>query len=288
MFVKSNQLIELLPYYKDKLNAIYPDSEIENIFYMVCDYKHGFSKVDIKITNPQLSESELLLHRQIVKRLETGEPIQHIIGEVEFYGFPFHVDTNVLIPRPETEELVDLILSQIKDKSKALNIIDIGTGSGCIPICLKKHLPNAKIYGLDVSQTALEVAQKNVQLNNVDITLVSQNILTTNLSDLPQFDIIVSNPPYVLKSDKQKMNKNVLNFDPHLALFVDDSDPLLFYKRIVKLAVNKLKHKGILFFEIHENYGIETQELLQKNGFIKTVIVKDMQGKDRMVWGKLK
>lgn len=286
MFVKSNQLIELLPYYINKLSAVYPDSEIENIFYVVCDYKHGFSKIDINLLKPQLSESELLLHRQIVKRLESGEPIQHIIGEIEFYGLPFKVNANVLIPRPETEELVNLILNQIENKAKVLNIIDIGTGSGCIPISLKKHLSQSKIYGLDVSKKAIKTAQLNAQLNNVTVTFIEENILTANLSNLPQFDIIISNPPYVLESDKQKMDKNVLEFDPHLALFVADADPLLFYKKIVKLAVNTLKPMGMLFFEIHENYGLDTEKLLQKNGFTNTKIVKDMQNKDRMVWGK--
>ena len=285
MFVNSNKLIDLLPYYMDKLKDVYPKSEIENIFYMVCDYKHDLKKIELKYSNSLLSESELLAHRSIVKRLQTHEPIQHIIGEVEFYGLPFYVNSDVLIPRPETEELVDLILSE--SKNEKLNILDIGTGTGCIPISLKYSLSNATVTSIDVSTGALETAKKNSCLNNVDILFLEKDILIADLSNLPQQDIIVSNPPYVLESDKKIMSQNVLEFDPHLALFVDDSTPLLFYKRITELAKSKLNIGGKLYFEIHENFGSETENLLIENGFKNIKIVKDMQGKDRMVIGTL-
>lgn len=286
MFVNSNKLIDLLPYYKDKLKDTYPISEVENIFYMVCDYKHDLKKIEISISDNHLSESELLMHRSIVKRLLANEPIQHIIGEVEFYGLPFKVNSNVLVPRPETEELVDLILQETQNKP--LRILDIGTGTGCIPICLKNNLPNSTVTAIDVSTEALEVAKNNAILNKVDITFLEKDILTADLSEIPQQDIIISNPPYVLESDKKQMSKNVLDFDPHLALFVDDTTPLLFYKRITELAKNKLNPNGMLFFEIHENFAKATEQLLIDNGFANTKIVKDMQGKDRMVWGILK
>jgi len=287
MFVKSNQLIELLPYYLDSLQKVLDKTEIENIFYTVCDYKHDLKKFDVKYHTQLLSESELLMHRSIVKRLLNSEPIQHIIGEVEFYGFPFKVNSNVLVPRPETEELVDLILQHIPQKSKVLNILDIGTGSGCIPISLKKHLLNSKITAIDVSKPALTVAQTNATLNAVDITFIERDILKDTLNDLDTFDIIVSNPPYVLESDKLKMNKNVLDFDPHLALFVADFSPLLFYIRIAKLAKNKLKPSGKLYFEIHEDFGPQTIQLLNNLDYREATIVKDMQGKDRMVYASI-
>ena len=285
MFVKSNKLVDLLPYYKDKLIDLYPVSEIENIFYIVCDYKHDLKKIEISISYNHLSESELLMHRSIIKRLLTHEPIQHIIGEVEFYGLPFHVNSTVLVPRPETEELVDLIIQEAHHKN--LHILDIGTGSGCIPICLKNNLPSSTITGIDVSKEAIEVANENSELNKLEVSFLKKNILTSDLSDLPQQDIIVSNPPYVLESDKKQMSKNVLDFDPHLALFVDDTTPLLFYKRITELAKEKLKSNGMLFFEIHENFAKETEQLLIDNGFTHVKTVQDMQGKDRMVWGIL-
>ena len=225
------------------------------------------------------------MHRGFVKRLETNEPIQHIIGETEFFGLPFIVNQDVLIPRPETEELIELILSKTKDSE--LTILDIGTGTGCIPITIKSNLPLTQVSAIDISEKALEVATNNASLNNVDINFSHKNILTEDLNDLPLFDIIISNPPYVLESDKLKMSKNVLDFDPELALFVADDNPLLFYKRITTLAVEKLNQNGQLFFEIHENFGEATKQLLIDAGFTETKIVKDMQGKDRIVYGEL-
>jgi release factor glutamine methyltransferase len=285
MFVNTNKLFDLLPYYKEKLNTFYPDSEIENIFYIVCDYKHDLKKFEVKFSGAQLSESELLIHRDIIKRLQTHEPIQHIIGKVEFYGLPFLVNSNVLIPRPETEELVDLILADTKNSN--LNILDIGTGSGCIPISLKVNLPLANLTGLDISENVLETAKKNATLNNVEVDFLETNILNSDLSNLPKQDIIISNPPYVLESDKKQMSENVLDFDPHLALFVDDNNPLLFYKCITELAKLNLNKGGRLYFEIHENFGKETQSLLTENGFVNTKVIKDLQGKDRIVSGEL-
>ena len=285
MFVSTNNLIDLLPYYKEKLTDLYAESEIENIFYLVCDYKHSLNRLDVKVSNTQLSESELLLHRSYVKRLLTFEPIQHIIGETEFYGLPFIVNQNVLIPRPETEELVDLVLKETKNLK--LTILDIGTGTGCIPISLKSNLPLSQVFAIDISEKAIQTAKQNAILNKVDIQFIKKDILTENIDELPQQDIIISNPPYVLVSDKLKMNKNVLDFDPELALFVEDNNPLLFYKRITTLAKTKLNQGGYLFFEIHENFAKETEQLLTDAQFKNTHIVKDMQGKDRIVWGQL-
>ena len=284
MFVNSNQLTDLLPYYLDKLASIYPEKEIENVFYTVCDYKHHLTKIEVKMSGKRLTESELLMHRAIIKRLLHHEPIQHIIGEVEFYGLPFKVNKDVLVPRPETEELVDLIIH--KNKLNAPSILDIGTGSGCIPISLKYNIKNATVYGIDVCKKALNVAKQNAFNNKVDVNFILANVLTDVLSTLPQMDIMVSNPPYVLESDQQQMSDNVLKFEPHLALFVDDNDPLLFYNRIVYLSQYLLKPSGQLYFEIHEKFGKDVQLLMQNNGFKNVKVIKDLQGKNRMVLGE--
>jgi release factor glutamine methyltransferase len=284
MFVKSNKLFELLSYYKEKLEGIYPVSEIESIFYLVCDYKHAKSRLDVKISGCQLSESELLMHRNIVKRLLNNEPIQHIIGEVEFYGLPFTVSKDVLIPRPETEELVDLIIGEYTNSE--VSILDIGTGTGCIPVSLKKNIPNSIVTSIDVSKEALAVAVKNAKLNEVEVSFELRDVLSDDLKNIKGVDIIVSNPPYVLESDKNKMTKTVLDFDPHLALFVDDLTPLVFYEKITAIAGGKLKSGGKLYFEIHENFGTETEKILKLNGFINTKIIKDLQNKDRFVVGQ--
>jgi len=286
MFVKSNQLKDLLPYYISKLKDVYPQKEIENIFYLICDYKHQLNKIEVKISNSKLSESQLLMHRQIIKRLLNNEPIQHIIGEVEFYGLTYKVNTNVLIPRPETEELVDWILNVLPNK-KFLTVLDIGTGSGSISISLKKNTNNTSVVAIDISKEALDVATYNASINNVEVNFVLADILNNNLENLGQFDVIVSNPPYVLESDKNQMSQNVLQYEPQIALFVKDAHPLLFYRRIVELSKQSLKPKGKLFFEIHENFGKQIKKLLEDNGFKKVEVKKDLQGKDRMIKGEL-
>ncbi len=284
MFVNSNQLTDLLPYYLDKLASIYSKKEIENVFYTVCDYKHHLTKIEVKMSGKRLTESELLMHRTIIKRLLNHEPIQHIIGEVEFYGLSFKVNKDVLVPRPETEELVDLIIH--KNKLNAPSILDIGTGSGCIPISLKYNIKNATVYGVDVSEKALDIAKQNAINNKVDVNFILADVLTDELNTLPQMDIMVSNPPYVLESDIQQMSDNVLKFEPHIALFVDDNNPLLFYKRIVYLSKHLLKPTGQLYFEINEEFGKDIQLLMQNNGFKNVKVVKDLQGKNRMVIGE--
>lgn len=280
MFVQSNQLIDLLPYFKKKLTAIYTTREIENIFYWICEHRYQLNKIEIKQAAIRLTETELLEFRAIVKRLEKEEPIQYILGETEFWGLPILVNEHTLIPRPETEELVHLMQ---QDLSGNLVVLDIGTGSGCIPIALKKEIPSLTVYALDISAQAIDLAKKSAQLNHVAINFVQKDILTQGLDELVMFDVICSNPPYVLQSDQAEMNANVLNYEPHLALFVADEEPLLFYKRIAELAQVKLKPNGKLFFEIHENYGQETKKMLEALNFSDIQIFKDLQGKDRMI-----
>ena len=244
-----------------------------------------------KIYNAQsektLSESQVTQLAEIQNRLLKYEPWQHIVGFADFYGSKFHVSPDVLVPRPETEELVQLILDNIKPMQ---TILDIGTGSGCIPISIKKKHEHLAVFGLDVSEAALEMARKNATLNQVDINWRQANILNPNewnrVGAEQRFDIIVSNPPYVLESDKTKMHRNVLEFDPELALFVADETPLLFYDAIANFALQYLKPNGQLYFEIHQNFGQQTVALLEKKGFIEAELVKDLFGNDRIVVGR--
>ncbi|MBT8384937.1 MAG: peptide chain release factor N(5)-glutamine methyltransferase [Bacteroidia bacterium] len=280
-------LLELRSKFLIDLKEFYPRTEILSFYFLLIEYHLGLLKVDISLSpERELSAKESDLILSALQRLKKEEPIQYIIGETAFYGLTFRVNRNVLIPRPETEELVDWI---IKDSSETqgLKILDIGTGSGCIAISLAKHLPNAVVYTLDISKKALQVAEYNAKLNKVSINFIEQNILNTNeilkgAYNL-KFDIIVSNPPYVRESEKTAIKKNVLAFEPHSALFVDDTNPFLFYKAIVKFAKKNLKKEGKLFFEINQYLNNEITQLLEKYGFTQIELRKDLFGNDRMI-----
>lgn len=280
MFTSTNKLIDLIPYFKKKLGALYPDREIENLFYWVCEDQFELQKFQVKMGDKRLTESELLSVRAIVKRLEQKEPIQYVLGTTEFYNCKIKVDENTLIPRPETEELVDWVLDNV---SKDQTVLDIGTGSGCIPIALKKAVSTLTVSGLDISANAITMARESAKLNDVNVDFVQMDILNPNLEELKMYDVIISNPPYVLESDKKEMNENVLSYEPHLALFVADHEPLLFYIAIAKIGLTQLNPNGLLFFEIHENFGKETIEMLENLGYQNVVLREDMQGKDRMI-----
>jgi release factor glutamine methyltransferase len=233
-------------------------------------------------------EEELALWNSILEQLKLEIPIQYLLGSTSFYGLDFEVNENVLIPRPETEELVEWIIKGNPkiEGFKDLKILDIGTGSGCIAISLAKNMPNAKVYAIDISEKALATAKKNALLHKVDVTFITQNILETE--DLKQqFDIIVSNPPYVRNLEKQEIKKNVLDNEPHLALFVEDNDALLFYKKIATLAQKNLLENGQLFFEINQYLGKETITLLEKMNFKNIELRKDIYGNDRMIRGTI-
>lgn len=280
MFTSTNKLIDLIPYFKKKLGALYPVREIENLFYWVCEDQFELQKFQVKMGDKRLTESELLSVRAIVKRLEQKEPIQYVLGTTEFYNCKIKVDENTLIPRPETEELVDWVLDNV---SKDQTVLDIGTGSGCIPIALKKAVSTLTVSGLDISANAITMARESAKLNDVNVDFVQMDILNPNLEELKMYDVIISNPPYVLESDKKEMNENVLSYEPHLALFVADQEPLLFYIAIAKIGLTQLNPNGLLFFEIHENFGKETIEMLENLGYQNVVLLEDMQGKDRMI-----
>jgi release factor glutamine methyltransferase len=288
----------LLKQYKthffDSLKNIQDEQEIESFFFILTEYLHNLKRVDLALNpNFELSEEEVEKWNTILTDLQQEKPIQYITGEAWFYGLKFEVNENTLIPRPETEELVEWILnSPITQHQSPITILDIGTGSGCIPISLKANLPQANVSAIDVSEKALEVAKRNAQSNKVKVNFIQANILEVeDLSQLqtPNFqlsasiDIIVSNPPYVRNLEKQEIKKNVLDYEPHLALFVEDTDALLFYRKIAQLALKNLSPNGLLFFEINQYLGIETVELLENLGFKNIELKKDIYENDRMI-----
>ena len=274
----------------ESLKGIHDENEVESFFFILTEYLHNLKRIDLAL-NPsfEISEAEVQKWESIISELKTEKPIQYIIGETWFYDSKFYVNEHTLIPRPETEELVDWIVATEKknDKKEKLTILDIGTGTGCIPISLKKNIPQAEVFAIDVSEEALKVAQRNALENKVEINFILQNILETE--DLKQqFDIIVSNPPYVRNMEKQEIKKNVLAFEPHLALFVEDNDALLFYRKIAQLALKSLTPNGLLFFDINQYLGKETVELFEHLGFKNIELKKDIYGNDRMIKGCLK
>lgn len=279
----------LLKQYKnlffDALKNIQDEQEIESFFFILTEYLLHLKRVDVAL-NPDFEISDAAIEKwnAILVELQQEKPIQYITGETWFYGLRFEVNENTLIPRPETEELVEWIIESQKSKvqSQKLEILDIGTGSGCIPISLKANLPQANVSAIDVSEQALEVAKINAVSNNVEVNFIQANIL--EVEDLNQhFDVIVSNPPYVRNLEKQEIKKNVLDYEPHLALFVEDTDALLFYRKIAQLALKNLSPNGLLFFEINQYLGNETVELLENLGFKNIELKKDIYGNDRMI-----
>lgn len=275
----------------NELDAIYGKDEVNSFFYLLIESFCDFSRIKLALEPEKtITKKEEQAIFKGLQKLKEEEPIQYIIGETEFYGLPFKVNKHTLIPRPETEELVALVMASSKNqKNEVYSVLDIGTGSGCIAVSLSKNLPNAKVYALDVSAKAIEVAKENARLNNVEVAFIEADILN-NENILQSFkphslDVIVSNPPYVRNLEKQEMKSNVLNNEPHLALFVEDSNPLQFYEAITKFAVHNLKPKGELFFEINEYLGKEMIALLQENNFDDIELKQDIFGKDRMLKG---
>jgi len=272
--------------FKKELSKLYDTNQAEALTILAINDVTNLSKAQIKAFPEKeitIEQSTKLGH--ILDCLKTGEPIQYILGHTEFYGLPFKVDPSVLIPRPETEELVEWILNYVNSSQLAnMNILDVGTGSGCIAISLKKNLPDASISAIDISIKALYIANQNADLNNVKINFIEADILNlkSQISNLKS-DIIVSNPPYVTQQDKTQMHTNVTDFEPHTALFVPEDDPLLFYNAIADYALDNLTHNGLLFFEINESLGKETVELLESKGFKNNELRKDMSGRDRMI-----
>jgi release factor glutamine methyltransferase len=270
---------QTINYIKNSLSGFYEPSEIESFISLIFNSIFGYSKKDMILNADQiLPESGFLKIDEIISRLKNFEPIQYIIGETEFYGLIFKVKSGVLIPRFETEELVDIIVNRRNNLS--VKILDFGTGSGCIAVSLKKNLPKSEVWGCDISVEALEITRENATLNKVEIVLVQFDILGQDNFPGRGFDLIVSNPPYVTNREKSAMLKNVLNFEPSIALFVPDDDPLVFYRAIIIKAKQLLNQGGELYFEINEAFGNEVSELIVENGF-NVEILKDINGRDR-------
>jgi release factor glutamine methyltransferase len=279
----------LLDYKKEFIKTLkneYPKEEVISFFNIVMEHYLGLTRLELALgPNKEISLQEKQDFNRILLRLQRHEPIQYILGEASFFGLKFKVDNNVLIPRPETEDLVSWILSDLSenDPVTSLNILDIGTGSGCIAISLAKNLPQAKLTALDISKPALEMASKNAKLNGVEVQFINEDVL--NLNSIPgTFDIIVSNPPYVRDLEKKEMHRNVLENEPSQALYVRDTDPLIFYKQITVLAKEALKSGGLLYFEINQYLAEETEQLMKDSDF-ETIVKKDIFGNFRMIKG---
>lgn len=266
------------------LTPIYDAQEAESFFYLILENQRLMKRIDLALhPDAVFSETETENWNAILEKLKRYIPIQYILGKTHFYGLEFEVDENVLIPRPETEELVEWILKNHKGKNP--KILDIGTGSGCIAIALGKNLPNAQVSAIDVSEKALSTAKRNAENNDVKVNFMWKDILQTE--DLnQQFDIIVSNPPYVRNLEKSAIKQNVLDHEPHLALFVDDHDALIFYRKIADLALKNLGENGELYFEINQYLSKEMMDMLEQKGFRQIELKKDIYGNNRMVFGR--
>lgn len=271
---------------RQSLKSYYPESEISSIIRLINQHITGSSlPLALLDKNTKITEAQTREIAKIVDRLRTFEPIQYILESTEFYNLNFYLNNNVLIPRQETEELVDLIITN-NQSSTSVSILDIGTGSGCIAIALKKNMPNIEIEAWDISFEALEVAKKNSKINHTHINFKQVDVL----SDYPTstiYNIIVSNPPYILEKEMVDMERNVLDFEPHNALFVPDNNPLLFYNRIADISKELLSDKGKLYFEINRAQGTDLVEMLNKKGFSNIRLIKDISKNDRMIEAQL-
>lgn len=287
MFVKSNKLSDLKIYFEKKLELHFSPSEVKFMFHRAVEKCLGLTKEELLFSKDtiRLSESDLLFVRSVANRLLDHEPFQYIIGDTEFFGLELKTDHRALIPRPETEELVDWIRDSYPDKNENLSFVDFCTGSGCIALALKKTFPNAAVIATDVSAEAIQLAKENAQKTDLKLDFAEHDLLEEKSDFIADNSIfcIVSNPPYIPEKDKEQMHKNVLANEPHLALFVENENPFIFYSKIAKIASEKLNPKGLLFFEIHENFAQEVVAILEELNFQKIEMRKDLQGKDRMI-----
>ncbi len=287
MRIASNKLSELYAFYKNELSSIYDEGELYSVFELVCEKYLGFSKTDVRLKfDEKINQSNLINIYNTGVELKKGIPVQYILGEADFYNLKFNVNSSTLIPRPETEELVDLVIKQHKTSNSSLiTILDIGTGSGCIPITLKRNLLQATVTAIDISDEALAVAKSNAIKNKVDVDFFKLDVLSSSFSIFHfPFNIIISNPPYVLNSEAKQMDARVLEYEPHLALFVEDNDPIIFYKRIIGLCETHLKSNGYLYFELNPLYAEEVKNYANAgNLFIFTELINDMSGKQRFL-----
>ncbi len=277
MNIKPSQLLKK---YSQTLQENYDAGEAQSLSRLLLQEFLVIDRTKLMINDDfTISEEQLQLLDQAISRLILNEPIQYIIGQAHFYGRDYQVSPDVLIPRPETEELVDLMIKN--HATDSFHILDIGTGTGCIPITLAKALFNSKLSAMDISESALSMAKSNALLHKANVQFIQKDILNEDLSEM--YDIIVSNPPYITVKEKKQMHQNVLAFEPEIALFVPDEDPLLFYRRIAELGKSNLREGGFLYFEINEYFGRETKEMLQGYDYREVQLIKDLSNKDRIV-----
>jgi release factor glutamine methyltransferase len=285
MNIRTNKISDIRQYYLKELSEIYQPQESAVFLDILFEELLGLSR-PARILNPgkRVTESEILKIHFAVGELKKQRPIQYILKKTEFYGLPFFVDESVLIPRPETEELVEWIILEATGVKPSLSILDIGTGSGCIAVSIKVNLTFSDVWAMDISKEALAVAKKNAISNHTGIHFLHHDISSdSSPKNIPRFNLIVSNPPYVRNSEKLRMQKNVLNYEPALALFVSDEDPLKFYRAISAFSMNHLKPGGFLFLEINEAFAGGTTDLLESAGFSGIIIKQDINGRDRMI-----
>jgi len=278
------KIIDLKVEFIDALSDLYPSQEVLSFFTILVEKHLDLSRLEVALKpNHSVSLTVSKKIKNAIQRLRKFEPIQYIVNGVEFYNLKFYVNRNVFIPRPETEELVFWIVDRHKNRdSKLRRILDIGTGSGCIAISLAFNLPDYKVSAFDISSEALDVARKNAIINNVNVDFFKEDVL--NCKKLPKkYDIIVSNPPYIIENEKDKMQSNVLKYEPDIALFVNNDDPLLFYRKIAQLGQKHLISEGSIYFEINEYLGSELLILLKTEGYKEITLQKDIFGKYRMV-----
>ena len=273
-----------IDYINNQLKPFYPDSEIKSFIHLILNHVCKIKSYEIPLRkDKKISDNERTEIERIVSSLKAYKPIQYVLNETEFFGLSFFVNESVLIPRPETEELVELILNN--HQSEHLRILDIGTGSGCIAISLAKNMTASEIYAIDVSEEALETAKENAIRNQVDVRFFQQDVLANLLESIlsEKFDIIVSNPPYVTQGEKSALHDNVLKYEPHLSLFVPQNNPLLFYERIADIGHKLLNKNAYLYFEINALYGSEICRMLEEKAYSNIQLHQDISGKDRMI-----
>ena len=286
MKILNKNISEFRNFFLSELSDLYDENEIKSIFNILIEQFAGLSRTEILLNPEQMIDNSVIQQlNKSFEELKKNMPVQYIIGKVFFDNLELDVKPGVLIPRPETEELIGIISKRFLDKKdEQLNILDIGCGSGCISIALKTRFPNWNVFALDISDEALTIAKQNAKKNSAKIIFAKQNILEqTKISDLPSFDLIVSNPPYVCESEKQVMRKNVIQFEPEKAIFVNDNAPFIFYEAILNFTKNHYKDKTSVFVEINERFPVELSMLFETNGFINIEILKDIHEKSRFI-----
>jgi release factor glutamine methyltransferase len=287
MQIANNTVGAVISFYKQELSALYTDSELQQIIRWTLQKQLNDRKNSFADPAMRMHESDLTSLERMCYELKTHKPVQYVLGEAEFYGLTFKVNEHVLIPRPETEELIEKIMKEMRPDAF---VLDIGTGSGCIPVSIKKNKPASRVMAIDISPEALDMAGNNANLNKVDVDFREMDILDKEtparlleINAKTFFDVIVSNPPYVLNAEKESLAERVRDFEPHLALFVDNSDPIFFYRKIAAAGLALLKPGGRLWFECHKDFTTRVQQMLQTSAYKDVTIHPDLSGLPRMV-----